>query len=123
MLKSTLLVAAMIVAVGSTDVYAGSAGGYARKGHDHARHIGYKYNYGYGPYAGRYRHYRGSHYRGSHYRGSHGAWQKHRYGSGRFDYRGRPYCQLRPRKVPIRVWDRRGNPYKKWVWKDVKVCV
>lgn len=113
MLKSTLLVAAMIVAVGSTTAHAGSAGGYGGKGHDRGRYGGYEHNYRPSPYAGRYRRNRG------HYGGR----QKYQYGPGWIDYRGRPYCHFAPRKVPIRVWDRRGNPYRKWVWKDVRVCV
>ena len=113
MLKSTLVVAAMIVAVGSTAAHAGSAGNDGRKGHEHGRYGGYEHNHRPGPYAGHYRH----------HRGHHGARQRYRYGPGWFDYRSRPYCHFAPRQVPIRVWNRRGNPYLKWVWKDVRVCV
>lgn len=63
MLKSTLLVAAMMVAVGSTTAHAGSAGGYGGKGHDRGRYGGYEHNYRPSPYAGRYRRNRG-HYGG-----------------------------------------------------------
>ena len=45
MLKSTLLVAPMIVAFGSTTAHAGSAGGYGGKGHDRGRYGGYEHNY------------------------------------------------------------------------------
>ncbi|BAQ16497.1 hypothetical protein [Methyloceanibacter caenitepidi] len=113
MLRTTLLAAATLVAFGATAAYAGSDGGYGHKGHDRDGHGGYEQNHVPGPYAGRYRHYR------EHY----GAKRDYRYGRSWFDYRGRPYCRLAPRKVPIKVWDRRGNSYRKWVWKDVRVCV
>jgi len=118
MLRTTLLAAAAMVAFGATTAYAGSDGGHGHKGYDrggHRGHGGYEHNYAPAPYAGRYRHDRGR------YKGKRG----YPYGHGRswFDYRGRPYCHYAPRKVPIKVWDRRGNSYRKWVWKDVRVCV
>ena len=113
MLRTTLLAAATLVAFGATAAYAGSDGEHGHKGHDRHGHGGYEHNYVPGPQAGRYRH----------HRGHHGAKRDHRYGRGWFDYRGRSYCHLAPRKVPIKVWDRRGNSYRKWVWKDVRVCV
>jgi hypothetical protein len=50
-----------------------------------------------------------------HNRGHHGGKRGYRHGRSWFDYRGRPYCHFAPRKVPIKVWDRRGNSYRKWV--------
>ncbi|MEM8643612.1 MAG: hypothetical protein AAGF09_01825 [Pseudomonadota bacterium] len=115
MLRTILLAAATVLAFGAPAAYAGSDGGYGHKGHGHGAyrgHGGYKHNYGPRPYAKGY----------WHKPGRHGARRYHSYGGSWFDYRGRPYCRLEPRKVPIKVWDRRGNPYRKWVWKDVRVC-
>lgn len=113
MLRATLLAAAALVAFGATTAYAGSDGGRGHDGHGRGKPGGYEHNYVPGPQA---RHDR-------HYRGHHGAKRDHRYGRSWFDYRGRSYCHVAPRKVPIKVWDRRGNSYRKWVWKDVRVCV
>lgn len=103
MLKTTLLTAAALVAFGATAAHAGSGGG----------HGGYEHGYAPAPVAGHY----------GHHRGGYGPRRGYPYSWGWFDYRGRPYCRLAPRKVPIKVWDRRGNSYRKWVWKDVRVCV
>jgi hypothetical protein len=113
MLRTTLLAAATLVAFGTTAAYAGSDGGHGHKGHGRGNHGGYEHNYVPGPQAGRYHRHRG------HYGGKRG----YRHGRSWFDYRGRPHCHVAPRKVPIKVWDRRGNSYRKWVWKDVRVCV
>ncbi|MDJ0512062.1 MAG: hypothetical protein QNJ62_01310 [Methyloceanibacter sp.] len=116
MLRTILLAAATVLAFGTPVAYAGSDGGYGHKGHGHGTyrgHRGYKHNYAPRPYAGRYR-----------YKpGRRGARRFHSYDGSWFDYRGSPYCRFEPRKVPIKVWDRRGNSYRKWVWKDVRVCV
>ena len=108
MLKTTLLAAAALVAFGATAAYAGHDGAGDRVG----KHGGYEYNYKPRPHAGHHRH----------HRGRYGARHWHLYGPNRFDYRGRAYCHYAPRKASIKAWDRRGNPYRKWVWKDVKVC-
>lgn len=109
MLKTTLLAAAALVALGATAAHAGGGG----HGHKNYGHGGYQHHYAPRPFAGRYRH----------HRGRERTWRGYPYGRNWFDYRGRPYCHYAPRKVPIKVWDRRGNPYRKWVWKDVRVCV
>ena len=113
MLRTTLLAAAAVLAFGATGAYAGADGGYRHEGHNRGDHAGYEHAYVPGPQAGHYRHYRG------HHGGKHG----YRHGRSWFDYRRRPYCHFAPRKVPIKVWDRRGNSYHEWVWKDVRVCV
>ena len=114
MLKTTLLAAATLLALGATAAHAGGGGhGHKNYGHGDYRHGGYQHHYAPRPYAGRHRH----------HQGRERAWRGYPYGRSWFDYRGRPYCHYAPRKVPIKVWDRRGNPYRKWVWRDVRVCV
>ena len=113
MLKTTLLAAAAVVAFGSTTAYAAGAAGTDGPGHRVGHGGAYEVGYRGGPYTPPYGAPRHGH-----------SWKNkyHRYGPAWFDYRGRPYCHYEPRKVRIKVWDRRGNPYRKWVWKDVKVC-
>ena len=110
MLKTTLLAAAALLAVGATAAYAGYDAGKDRGYRDHGS---YNDNYEHG--------HRGKGYRGDdwdhNWRSRH-----HGYGPSWFNYRGRPYCRYEPRRVPIKVWDRRGHSYRKWVWKEVKVC-
>ncbi|ODS00731.1 hypothetical protein AUC68_14230 [Methyloceanibacter methanicus] len=113
MLKTTLLAAAALVAFGATAAYAGHDRGHDGDGHRAGKHGGYEHSYTPGPRAGR-RHHHSDRY---------GAQRWHRYGPSWFDDRGRRHCHYAPRKVSIKVWDRRGNPYRKWVWKDVRVCV
>lgn len=130
MLKTTLLAAATFAALGVGSAHAGAAqipyGVSQETAHGHAHGGGsggvYKSAYYGGRYAKPYgapRH--GAHRRG---RGWHGKHYRHGYRKppARFGYRGGPYCHFEPQKVRIKVWDRRGNPYRKWIWKDVKVC-
>jgi hypothetical protein len=103
MLKQTFIAAAAasLMAFGATDAFAGKGGGHGG---------GYG---GGGKYGGEY-------HGGRHYRGHYGyGW--HRYPSWGFTNRY-PRCRYEPRKVRIKVWDRRGRLYHKWVWRDVKVC-
>lgn len=106
MLKTTILAAAAVMAFGLTPAQAGHDGGHDR-GRDRG---GYEHSYGAGPQK--------AHYRGHHH--SRRDWDRR--GRSWFDYRGYRSCRTVPRKVSIKVWDRRGNPYHKWVWKDVRVC-
>lgn len=108
MLKTTILAAAVVMAFGVTSAYASHDG-------DHG-HGGTEYKYGGAAHEAHYRGYRHD----GHDRYGWRHWD--RYGPSWFDYRGRPHCRTVPRKVSIKVWDRRGNPYHKWVWKDVRVC-
>ncbi|GFO82969.1 hypothetical protein [Methyloceanibacter sp.] len=111
MLKTTILAAAAVMAFGVTSAYASHDGGHDRgtRGGHHQKYSG----------ASHEAHYRG-HRHGRHNRHDWRHWD--RYGSSWFDHRGRRHCRTVPRKVSIKAWDRRGNPYHKWVWKDVRVC-
>lgn len=107
MLKTTMLAAAAVTALGVTSAYAGHHAGHDG-GYDRGR-LEQKYS--------------GASHE-AHYRGHRHGWRHwDRYGPSWFDYRGRGRCYTEPRRVSIKVWDRRGNPYHKWVWQDVRVCV
>ena len=108
MLKPTLVAAAAVslLAVGATDAFAGKGG--SRHGWEH-HGSGHGGKYGGRRHGGHYKH-------GGHY--EHG-W--YRYPNWWFNY-SYPRCHYEPRKARIKVWDRHGRPYHKWVWKDVKVC-
>ena len=105
MLKTTLLAAAALsfVALGATTAD-------AKGGHGHG---GYSKHGGHGDHHGRHG-------------GGHGYHKFHKY--NKFNnfwlsysrYRAR--CHYEPERVRIKVWDRRGNAYFKWVKRDVKVC-
>jgi hypothetical protein len=104
MLKQTFIAAAAasLMVFGATDAFAGKGGG----GHGGGYGGGGKYG--------------GEYYGGRHYGGHYGyGW--YRYPSWGFT-NPYPRCRYQPRKVRIKVWDRRGRLYYKWVWRDVKVC-
>jgi hypothetical protein len=105
MLRQTLIAAATVslMAFGATDAFAGKGSG-RHGGGDH--------------YGGR--HYGGGNYRGSRYGAHHGhRWYRYPHWWLTHSY---PRCHYEPRKVRIKVWDRHGRPYHKWVWRDGKVC-
>lgn len=65
----------------------------------------------------------GKHHGGRHH--GHRPYWKHqyyRYPPLWLNYAWSPRCRYVPRKARIKVWDRHGRPYHKWVWRDVKVC-
>ena len=97
MLKQILIaaVAVSLMAFGVTDAFAGRGDG---------RHGG--------------GHYRGGHHSEPHHGGHQRGHGWHRYPS----YSWYPRCHYEPRKVRIKVWDRRRRLSHKWVWRDVRVC-
>lgn len=101
MLKKPLIAAATIslVAFGATAAYAGKGGGGGG---------------GHGGGGGG-----GGHYGGG---GHHGHHKFNRYPPLWLNYSWYPRCHYETQKVRIKVRDRRGRPYRKWVWRDVKVC-
>ena len=114
MLKQTLLATALsaFAALGATAAEAkgdhghyGAHGGDRYERNDHGKRHGRGYTahggYDYGP-------------------GSY--WKPHRSPPWWLNYAWQPRCQYVPRKARIKVWDRRGRPYHKWVWRDVRVC-
>ncbi|MEZ5827213.1 MAG: hypothetical protein R3D30_00710 [Hyphomicrobiales bacterium] len=63
--------------------------------------------------------------------GDHGGGGGHHHNSHKFNsfnsfWWGYPWyssrCRYEPRKVRVKVRDRRGRVYYAWVWRDVKVC-
>lgn len=63
--------------------------------------------------------------------GNHGGGGGHHHNSHKFNsfnslWWGYPWyssrCRYEPRKVRVKVRDRRGHAYYAWVWRDVKVC-
>lgn len=126
MLRTILLAAAVGLTFGAGPAHAGGDRDRGHKGYDgghrayeHSRaykhNRGYKHNWRYG------HHYDPRPYR--HHQKRNKAKRWHQHGPSWFDYRGRGSCHFAPRRVPVKVWDRHGNPYRKWVWRDVRVCV
>lgn len=107
MLKTTLLAAAALVAFGATGADADT-----RHGHDRGE---YQRSYEHGHNDRRAR--------GHHGHERHGWRYRHRYGPGLLKHRVRPHCRYVSRKVPVRLWNRRGASYRNWAWRDVRVCV
>ena len=116
MLKKTLIAAAAVslMAFGATDAFAGKGGGGGGGGHGGGRG-----HHGGGGGGG------GGGHGGGHHGGHHGGpgWN-HKFSRYPFwlNYSWYPSCHYETRKVRIKVRDRWGRPYHKWVWKDVKVC-
>ena len=106
MLKTTLIAAAAVslMAFGATDAFAGKGGGGHHGGGHHGKHGGGYHGHHGGKHHGHYRRY---------------GWSRYPSWWFAFSY---PRCHYEPRKVRIKVWDRRGYPYYKRVWRDVKVC-
>jgi len=60
----------------------------------------------------------GGHHGGGHH-GHHNGWNNGHIWLG---YSWYPSCHYETKKIRVKLWDRHGNPYFKWVWRDVKVC-
>ncbi len=115
MLKNTLIAAAAVsvMAFGATGAYAGPGDGGGGGGGQHGGGGG------------------GGHGGGGHGGGGHGGGGHHGGGSHHkfnrypplwLNYSWYPRCHYETRKVRIKVQDHRGRSYRKWVWRDVKVC-
>ena len=122
MIKTTLLAAAALsfVALGAPTADAKSGHGHGGGGGGHGAHNGGQGKHGgYGKHRGR----GGSGKHGGQGRHGHHKYKHHKSNYFWLNYSWFPSrCHYEPQRVRVRVWDRRGHAYFKWVRRDVKVC-